>query len=97
VAPSTPIPISTRCFPTGSAAHDLHSLALDHLRALKGHRREAISSLRDAMDHGYRGSPNAPAMLDDPDFSSLRDDPEFEEIVRTLRQRGMDDDTATIK
>ena len=50
--------------------------------ALFGERDEALRQLRRAVDLGYR---NAGWMAQDPDLASVHDNPDFEEIVVTLR------------
>jgi non-specific serine/threonine protein kinase/serine/threonine-protein kinase len=53
-------------------------------QALRGRRDEAIQSLRQALDHGFK---RHVAVTHDPDFDSLRGDPEFEAVVAEIKQR----------
>jgi serine/threonine protein kinase/tetratricopeptide (TPR) repeat protein len=70
-----------------------YNLACD--LALQGRRRDAVSSLRDALNHGYKGySGNWSLIIDDPTLASLHGDPEFEEIVEELRRRNEDGEQA---
>ena len=61
----------------------------------------AISTLREALDKGYRGPQNwyqdgRLSMLDDPALVSLHGDPEFEAIVEGLRKRNENTEPATV-
>jgi non-specific serine/threonine protein kinase/serine/threonine-protein kinase len=49
-----------------------------------GRRDEAIQSLRQAMERGFR---RHVGVTHDPDFDSLRGDPEFEELVAEIKRR----------
>ena len=51
--------------------------------ALSGDRPQALDSLRQAVEGGFR---DADAMANDPDLASLRGDPEFEAIVAAARR-----------
>jgi hypothetical protein len=58
-----------------------YNLACYH--ALAGQRADAIRYLRKAVDLGHADM----AIRDDPDFASLRGDPEFEEIIADVKHR----------
>lgn len=65
---------------TATSVYNLGCLA-----ARQGHRNEALSLLREAVDHG------APAYIDlaidkDPDLKSLHGDPRFDALVAKARQ-----------
>jgi len=53
------------------------------LAALQGHRAEALASLRQALDHGYR---RANEMSNDEDLKSLHGDPKFDAILADLKR-----------
>jgi hypothetical protein len=61
--------------------------------ALRGHRDNAISYLREALDHGYDGGVYS-WILDDPDLASLRGDPEAEAIALEMKRRREEGATA---
>jgi non-specific serine/threonine protein kinase/serine/threonine-protein kinase len=62
-------------------AASLYSLAC--LSALENDREKAFRLLRESFDHGFA----LPYFLRDPDFDTLRGDPEFEAIVREFKAR----------
>jgi tetratricopeptide (TPR) repeat protein len=49
--------------------------------ALLGRKTEALTTLKKSVENGYR---HADTILRDPDLASLRGDPEFEAIVKSL-------------
>ena len=53
--------------------------------ALRGRSEEALTLLRQAVDHGYRDS--AMWILQDPDLASLHGEPGFQELVEELERR----------
>jgi serine/threonine protein kinase/tetratricopeptide (TPR) repeat protein len=57
--------------------------ALACLAALDGERDRALDLLHEALECGYAGS----FIFEDPDFDSLRGDPEFEAILDEVRTR----------
>jgi non-specific serine/threonine protein kinase/serine/threonine-protein kinase len=59
----------------------MYSLAC--LAALGGHRERAITWLREASSHGF----DDPGALENMDLTSLEGDPEFEAILREIRER----------
>jgi hypothetical protein len=56
--------------------------------ALAGKREEALSRLRESLDHGLPQAV-ALAMADDRDLKSLRDDPRFAAMVADAQNRGV--------
>jgi hypothetical protein len=58
--------------------------------AMQGHRDEAGSLLREALDNGYEARGDWSWK---PDFTYLHGDPELEEIVEELRRRNEDGPT----
>lgn len=52
--------------------------------ALRGDRKRALAALHRAVDSGFR---NAALLQSDPDLTSLRSEPEFQDLVRTVATR----------
>ncbi len=66
------------------AASSMYNLGC--VEALEGRRDEALSSLRDAVDHGLR--PSTDLWLEkDPDLKSLHGDPRFDALVAHAKER----------
>jgi len=64
-----------------SFARNLYTLAC--VSALMGEKRAALGQLRGAIDLGFAHR----TMVDDPDFISLRGDPEFEAMLAEVQRR----------
>ena len=68
--------------------------------ARQGRSSEAVTALREAVDHGF-GSLNwhdlGSSILDDPDLASLHGDPEFEAIAEELEQANEENQSAASK
>jgi hypothetical protein len=60
--------------------------ALARVAALRGNRAQAISFLRESLDHGL-DPPTTNDIEKEPDFKSLHGDPKFEAILSSLRER----------
>jgi hypothetical protein len=62
------------------------TLLLAKIAALTGRREEALSQLRDAVDHGLSAS-TGQRLEEEPDLRSLRGDPRFKEIVARAAEK----------
>jgi hypothetical protein len=68
---------------TANSTSDLGGIALS-----EGKRDEALSLLREAVDHGL--APNYDLEIDkDPDFRALHGDPRFDDLVAHAKERAV--------